>query len=147
MLLREKLFKGQLFAYDRRVTIAEHLQQRFKPNLFLGNLVPTVGRVYILGGGVLSAIDNVKIGDDGSTRLAADTDLNNPLYECFPTDYRVVGTRRITELLVGTSEANFTHREIGIFAGTTLISTLKILPEFEKTIVKVRTYIHEMGWF
>lgn len=147
MLLREKLFKGQLFAYDRRITIAEHLSGRYKPALLIRNLVPTVGRVFILSGGSLADIDNVKIGDDGSTRLATDTDLNNPLYECFPTDYRVVGTRRITELLIGASEANFIHREIGIFAGTTLISTLKILPEFEKTITKTRTYIHEMGWF
>ena len=146
MILNESdMPKGILYAYDGRVTIEQHLSGRIKPALVLPNLMPTVGRVGVLNG-LLASIDEVKLGDDGSARTAGMTDLVSEQFSASPTDQRVSGTKRYTELYVGSAEANFTHREIGIFSGTTLISTLVIDPEFEKTTAKTRTYIWTCGW-
>jgi len=136
---------GKLYAYEGRVTIDQHLSGQVKPIFVAENLIPTVGRQYILSNS-LANIDTVKIGDDGSARSLSDTDLKNPLFSASPTDKRVTGTKRITELLVGVNEANFTHREFGVFAGSTLISTLAIA-DWVKDNTKTRTYIHELGWF
>jgi hypothetical protein len=137
--------KGRLYVYDGKVTIDEHLQVTKEPIQQINNLIPIAGRVFILTQS-LSQINECVVGDNGSTRTLGDTDLKNPLFSAVPTDYRVSGTKRITELFVGINEANFTHREFGIKANGTLISTLAI-GEFEKTTAKTRTYIHEMGWF
>ncbi len=148
-ILYESLgLKGTLFAYDEKVTIDEHIAGTKTPAFVSPNLIPTVGRQYILGStsGSLADIDACCLGDDGSVRASTDTDLKNLQFTASPTDARVTGTKRYTELFVGTSEANFTHREFGVKAGTTLISTIVIDPAFEKTTAKTRTYIHELGW-
>jgi len=136
---------GRLYAYDGKVTIDEHLSGQIKPAFVLPNLIVTVGKTYILENSPAD-IDEVKLGDGATARTVIMTDIVNELFSAAPTDARVTGTKRITELFVGVSEANFTHREIGIFANSTLISTLVITPEFEKTTAKTRTYIHELGW-
>jgi hypothetical protein len=138
------MLKGKLYIYKGKVTIDEHLSGQVQPSHVINNLMPTVGRVYTLTES-LSNIDEVRLGDDNTARVSSDMDLYNPLFTAYPTDKRVVGTKRITELFVGVNEANFMHREIGIFAEGALISTL-VMSDFEKTTAKTRTYIHEMGW-
>ena len=144
--LAERMPSGRLFAYDGRVSIEEHLAGLCSPKSITNNLIPIAGRVHLL---TLSPanIDTLAIGDNGSARSLADEDLKNKLFTAAPTDSRIVGTKKIMELFVGINEANFIHREFGAFAGGTLISTLIIAPEFEKTTAKTRTYIWEMGWF
>ena len=139
--------RGRLYAYDGRVTIDQHLSGQIKPVFVLPNLMPTVGKQFLVGTGSLGDIDAVKLGGDGTARTAGLTDIISEQFSASPTDSRVVGTKRVVELYVGTGEANFTHREIGLFAGTTLISTLVITPEFVKTTAKTRSYIWEGGWF
>ena len=138
---------GTLYAYDGRVTIDGHLSGLYEPVLVLPNLIPTAGRAYLVTEGSIGDIDTVKLGADGTTRAMGQTDLFSPQFAASPTDMRVSGTKRIVELFVGVEEANgFMHREIGFFAGSTLISTLRIVPEFEKTSAKTRTYIYSIGW-
>ena len=139
--------KGVLFAYDGKIIIDQHLSGQARPVFVLPNLMPTVGRAFLVDSGSIGDIDTVKLGDDGTARTAGLTDIISEQFSASPTDSRVVGTKRVVELYVGTAEANFTHREIGLFAGTTLISTLVITPEFVKTTAKTRSYIWEGGWF
>ena len=139
--------RGRLYAYDGRVTIDQHLSGQIKPVFVLPNLMPTVGKQFLVGTGSLGDIDAVKLGGDGTARAASMTDIVNSLFSASPTDARASGTKRVVELYVGTAEANFTHREIGLFAGTVLISTLVISPEFVKTVLKTRSYIYEIGWW
>lgn len=144
--LIEKMPSGRLFAYEGRVTIDEHLAGLCTTVSVAKNLIPTVGRVHMLTQSAAD-IDTLAIGDNGSARALSDQDLKNRLFTAVPTDSRIVGTKKVMELFVGINEANFVHREFGAFAGETLISTLIIAPEFEKTTAKTRTYIWEMGWF
>ena len=143
-LTEEIGIKGQLHIFEGRVTIDDYLAGK-KPLQTIDNLMPTVGRVYALTGS-LANIDECCLGSNGGARSASDTDLLTELYSAYPTDKRVVGTTRITELFIGIAEANFTIREFGIKAEDNLISTLIISPEIEKTTAKTYTFIHTMGW-
>ena len=143
--------RGVLHVYDGKVTIDLHLSGRIKPTLILCNLIPDVGRAYILGNGnSFSDISQVALGDNGTAKTRADTQLNNERFRAGPTDWRVVGLQRFTEFFVGINDANFTHREFGLFAGTNIgganegtpLSLLVITPEWEKTEALTRTYIH-----
>ena len=146
MNLHEPLtLKGRLFVYEGRVTIDDHLSGA-QPVRIIDNLISTVGRVYILTES-LADIDACCLGDNGGARTAGDTALKNQLFSATPTDKRVVGTVRITELFIGIAEANFTIREFGIKASGTLISTLIVDPALEKTSAKTYTFIHSCGWF
>ena len=140
--------KGTLYVYDGKVTIDEHLAGIKTPAFVINNLIPTVGRAYIMGGSgeSLADIDACCLGDNATARALSDTDLKSLIFTASPTDARVSGTKRITELFVGINEANFTHREFGLKANGTLISTLVLTPEFVKTTAKTRTYIHSLGW-
>lgn len=145
-MIEQIKLSGRLFVYEGRASISQHLVGSAKPTAVIDNMMPTAGRAWLMGGGSLSDIDAVKIGDDATARQMSQTDLFNSLFSASPTSFRVVDTKRVTELFVGVGVANFTHREIGIFAGSVLVSTLVIDPEFTKDVTKTRTYIHEMGW-
>lgn len=145
MNLHEPLnLKGRLFIYGGRVTIDDFLNGA-KPLRIIDNLIPTVGRVYILTES-LSDINEVALGSNGAARNLSDTDLKTPLFSATPTDKRVVGTVRITELFIGVAEANFNIAEFGIKANGVLISTLVVNPVLEKTSAKTYTLIASMGW-
>lgn len=143
-LIEEMGMKGRLHIYGGRVTIDDYLAGA-QPLQTIDNLMPTVGRYYALTGS-LSNINEVMLGSNGGARSAADTELLTELYTAYPTDKRVVGTARITELFIGISEANFTIREFGIKAEGSLISTLVVSPDIVKTTAKTYTFIHVMGW-
>ena len=132
--------KGVLYVYEGKVTIDDFLRGQ-KPSLVINNLIPDIGRNHILDE-MQGLIDEVVIGDDDSERSRDDEDLKSEQFSAFPTDKRRVGQQLITELFVGTDEANFTHREFGIKVDGQLMSTLVIEPEFEKDSNKTRTYIH-----
>ena len=136
--------KGRLHIYEGRVTIDDHLAG-VEPLQSINNLMPTVGRQYALTGS-LSNIDESCLGSNGGARSASDTELLTEIYTAYPTDKRVVGTTRITELFIGAAEANFTIREFGLKAEGSLISTLVVTPEIVKTSAKTYTFIHVMGW-
>lgn len=136
--------KGRLFIYEGRVSIDQYLQGA-KPLRTIDNLIPTAGRVYILTNS-LADIDEAVLGDDDTPRTDADEDLYNELFSATPTDKRVVGTVRITELFIGVAEANFDIAEFGIKANGVLISTLVVDPVLEKTSAKTYTLIHSCGW-
>ena len=136
--------KGRLYIYEGRVTIDQHLAG-VEPLQVIDNLIPTVGRVYALTN-ALSNINACVLGASNAAREMSDTDLKIPLFSATPTDKRVIGTVRITELFIGIAEANFTIREFGVKANGVLISTLVINPAVEKTTAKTYTFIHAMGW-
>ena len=143
-LFEEIGMKGKLLIYEGRVTINDYLAGA-EPTHTINNLMPTAGRQYALTGS-LSNIDECCLGSNGGARAASDTDLLTNLYTAYPTDKRVVGTTRITELFIGMAEANFTIREFGIKAEGSLISTLVVSPDIVKTTAKTYTFIHVMGW-
>lgn len=147
MILHETdMPRGTLYVYTGKVTIDEHLSRQKEPAFVLPNMIVTTGRQYLINTGPLTDINIVKLGDDGTARSLGLIDLVSPQFTAGPTDIRISGTQIIIELFVGVEEANFIHREIGLFAGEVLISTLKVVPEFEKTTAKTRTYLYTLGW-
>ena len=102
-------------------------------NIFVNDGKDNVGK-YIVGITGGSVINKIGVGDGDATPSFGDGDLDgvNSLVKDI-VDKTYVRPNAVIGVEFLFAEANFTWKEAGVFAGTTLIARALFNPEFEKT--------------